>query len=189
MFFYSTQLLEYSLIVMSVISIGHISTTALAATSLGSMTASVSGYSIILGMTTALDTILPSAWTSNQPQLVGLWAQRMSQSIKSLGLCHVNSDSVITTAVVVFISLAVSPLLKNLSSTDSVSQPILLIWFNAESILIFLNQEPEIAHLAAIYLRWASLGLPGIFLTSSFLSFCAVANNIDLGYAFNCISR
>ena len=121
MFFYSTQLLEYSLIVMSVISIGHISTTALAATSLGSMTASVSGYSIILGMTTALDTILPSAWTSNQPQLVGLWAQRMSQSIKSLGLCHVNSDSVIATAVVVFISLAVSPLLKNLSSTDSVT--------------------------------------------------------------------
>ena len=82
--FFSTQLLEYSLVVVSVVSIGHISTTALAAISLGSMTASVSGYSVIQGLTSALDTVLPSAWTSNQPQLVGLWAQRMSQSIKSL---------------------------------------------------------------------------------------------------------
>ena len=59
-------------------------------------------------------------------------------------------------------SLAVSPLVKNISLTDSVSQPMLLIWLNAESILLFLNQEPEVAHLAAIYLRWASLGLPGM---------------------------
>ena len=81
--FYSTQLLEYSLVVVSVISIGHISTTALAAISLGSMTASVSGYSV-LGLTSALDTVLPLTWTSNQPQLVGLWAQRMGQYITSL---------------------------------------------------------------------------------------------------------
>ena len=66
---------------MSVISIGHISTTALAAISLGSMTAGVSGYSVIHGLTSALDTVLPSAWSSSQPQLVGLWAQRMSQYI------------------------------------------------------------------------------------------------------------
>ena len=55
--FYSTQLLEYSLVVVSIISIGHISTTALAAISLGSMTANVSGYSVILGLTSALDKI------------------------------------------------------------------------------------------------------------------------------------
>ena len=36
-----------------------------------------------------------------------------------------------------------------------------LIWHNAESIFIVLKQDPEVAHLAAIYLRWASLGLPG----------------------------
>jgi MATE family multidrug resistance protein len=40
-----------------------------------------------------------------------------------------------------------------------------LIWLNAESILLRLNQEAEVAHLAAIYLRWASLGLPGMVLT------------------------
>ena len=38
---------------------------------------------------------------------------------------------------------------------------MLLIWVNAESILLALKQDPEVAHLAAIYLRWASLGLPG----------------------------
>ena len=73
-----THLFEYSLVIVSVVSIGHISTTALAAISLGSMTANVSGYSVIQGFTSALDTVLPSAWTSGQPHLVGLWAQRMS---------------------------------------------------------------------------------------------------------------
>ena len=63
----------------SVISVGHLSTTALAAISLGSMTANVSGFSIIQGFASALDTMLPSAWTSSQPYLVGLWAQRMSK--------------------------------------------------------------------------------------------------------------
>ena len=48
-----------------------------------------------------------------------------------------------------------------------------LIWLDAEPILLFLNQEAEVAHLAAIYLRWASLGLPGM-LFDLFLSFCAV---------------
>lgn len=62
----------------SVVSIGHVSTTALAAISLGSMTANVTGFSIIQGFMSALDTMLPPAWTSSQPKLVGLWAQRMS---------------------------------------------------------------------------------------------------------------
>lgn len=61
----------------SAVSIGHISTIALAAASIGFMTANVTGLSILAGMSTALDTVLPSAWTSDQPQLVGLWTQRM----------------------------------------------------------------------------------------------------------------
>jgi multidrug resistance protein, MATE family len=73
----STHVLEYSLQIASVVSIGHISTTALAAVTLGSMSATVSGFSIINGFVGALDTLLPSAWTSSTPQLVGLWSQRM----------------------------------------------------------------------------------------------------------------
>ncbi|KAI0700194.1 MATE efflux family protein [Cytidiella melzeri] len=75
---FGTHVLEYSLVIASVISIGHLSTTALAASTLGSMTASVSGYSIIQGFGSTLDTMLPSAWTSSQPHLVGLWSQRMA---------------------------------------------------------------------------------------------------------------
>ncbi len=48
-------------------------------------------------------------------------------------------------------------------------QPIMLIWLSAESILLGLKQDPEVAHLAGIYLKYALIGLPA--------------------YAFNSISR
>jgi MATE family multidrug resistance protein len=75
----STHLLEYPLSIVAVVSIGNLSTTALAASTLGTMTAAVTGYSILQGLASTLDTMLPSAWTSPQPQLVGLWTQRMGQ--------------------------------------------------------------------------------------------------------------
>ncbi|KAG2140585.1 MATE efflux family protein [Suillus clintonianus] len=130
---FATHVFEYSLNMASVVAIGHISTIALAAATLGFMTASVSGYAIVQGLASALDTLLPAAWTSNHPQLVGLWSQRML---------------VVTAATLI---------------------PVLMIWFNAESILLLLRQDPEVAHLAGVYLKWSSLGLPA--------------------YAFNCISR
>ena len=68
---------EHSIFISSVVSIGHISTIALAAATMGFMTAGVSGLSVIQGMAEALDTVLPSAWTSGNPPLVGLWTQRM----------------------------------------------------------------------------------------------------------------
>lgn len=73
-----TYILEYSMIITSIVAVGHISTIALAAASLALMTASVTGFSVIQGMINTLDTLLPPAWTSDQPQLVGLWTQRMS---------------------------------------------------------------------------------------------------------------
>ncbi|KAJ7311005.1 mate-domain-containing protein [Mycena albidolilacea] len=130
---FGTHLLEYSLITASVVTIGHLSTTALAAVTLGSMTASVSGFSIIQGLSSALDTVLPSAWTSSQPTMVGIWTHRM---VVVMGICLV---------------------------------PMFVVWFEAEPLLLWLRQDPEIARLAAIYLRWVSIGLPA--------------------YAFNCISR
>ncbi|GBE87674.1 Uncharacterized transporter [Sparassis crispa] len=130
---FGTHLFEYSLVIASVVSIGHLSTTALAASTLGSMTASVSGFSIVQGFASTLDTMLPSAWTSSQPNLVGLWSQRMV---------------VVMTAVLM---------------------PILLVWFNSETILLSLKQDPEVAHLAAVYLKYLAIGLPA--------------------YAFNSVSR
>lgn len=72
-----TQVAEYSLVLASVISIGHLGTTDLAASSLGSMTSSVTCFAILQGMSSALDTLLPAAWTSDDPTRVGVWTQRM----------------------------------------------------------------------------------------------------------------
>lgn len=123
----SLQVAEYSLIIASVISIGHLSAGPidLAASSLASMTASVSAFSILQGIASSLDTLLPAAWTSSDPSRVGLWTQRVS-----------------------VIALGAMP-------------SIFTIWFNAESILLFLKQDPEVAHKAALYLRSLSFGLPG----------------------------
>lgn len=70
------HLLELSLNVVSVFSLGHLGTNELAAASLSSITANVVGYSILAGFISALDSILPGAYTS-QPKMVGLYTQRM----------------------------------------------------------------------------------------------------------------
>ncbi|KDQ06320.1 hypothetical protein BOTBODRAFT_39663 [Botryobasidium botryosum FD-172 SS1] len=119
----STNFLEYSLVVATVVSLGHLSTVALAASSLASMTASVSGLSIVYGLVSALDSLLPQAWTSSNPQLVGLWSQRMM---------------VVISATII---------------------PILIVWHKAEPILLLLGQEPEVARLAGLYLKWSSFEL------------------------------
>lgn len=67
------------LVVIPVIFIGHYSTAALGAITLGSMFATITGFSIIQGFISALDSLLPGTWTSNQPELVGMWTQRMGE--------------------------------------------------------------------------------------------------------------
>ena len=74
----STHVLEYSFVVAPVVSLGHLSTAALAAATLGSMMASITGFSIVQGFVSCLDTLLPGAWTSKNPELVGLWSQRVA---------------------------------------------------------------------------------------------------------------
>ena len=39
--------------------------------------------------------------------------------------------------------------------------PISTIWLNAESLLLFLGQDPQIAHLSGVYLRYYVFSLPG----------------------------
>ncbi|KAB5592878.1 transport protein [Ceratobasidium theobromae] len=73
-------LMRYSvpvICVVSVISIGHLSTKMLAGSALASLTVAVTGASVIQGFASALDSLLPQAWTSGNPTHVGLWAQRM----------------------------------------------------------------------------------------------------------------
>lgn len=67
-----TFLLQYSLTVASVFSVGRLGSTELAAVSLSSMTANISGYAIIQGVSTCLDTLCAQAYGRKDFNLVGL---------------------------------------------------------------------------------------------------------------------
>lgn len=67
-----TFLLQYSLTVASVFSVGRLGSVELAAVSLSSMTANISGYAIIQGVSTCLDTLCAQAYGRKDYKTVGL---------------------------------------------------------------------------------------------------------------------
>ena len=72
-----TFLLQYSLTVASIFTVGHLGTVELGAVSLASMTANITGYAIYQGLATSLDTLCAQAYGSGRKKLVGLQTQRM----------------------------------------------------------------------------------------------------------------
>ena len=156
-------------------SIGHLSTVALAASTLGTMTASVTGYSIIQGSLAPLILCCPVP------------GRRQSLSSSDFGLSAWVTE--LPTSTFVLVDFVFCPSIFHVRRCDgrfsdstsyhrlhscsmmdpASSQPISFLWFNAESILLFLHQQPDVAHLAAVYLKYSSIGLPA--------------------YAFNCVSR
>nr|POE66677.1 putative transporter [Quercus suber] len=72
-----TFVLQQSLTLTSVFTVGHIGRNELGAVSLGSMTASITGYAVYHGLATSLDTLCPQAYGSGKKKLVGLQLQRM----------------------------------------------------------------------------------------------------------------
>lgn len=72
-----TFLLQYSLTVASIFSVGHLGKVELGAVSLGSMTANITGYAVYQGLATSLDTLCAQAYGSGRKKLVGLQTQRM----------------------------------------------------------------------------------------------------------------
>ncbi|KAH8679002.1 mate-domain-containing protein [Tricladium varicosporioides] len=72
-----TFILQYSLTVASIFTVGHLGTIELGAVSLASMTANISGYAIYQGLATSLDTLCAQAYGSGRKHLVGLQLQRM----------------------------------------------------------------------------------------------------------------
>lgn len=73
-----TFLLQYSLTVASVFSVGRLGLTELAAVSLSSMTANISGYAIIQGVSTCLDTLCAQSYGRKDYNMVGLHFVRCS---------------------------------------------------------------------------------------------------------------
>lgn len=72
-----TFLLQNSLTITSIFTVGHIGKVELGAVSLGGMTANITGYALFHGLTTSLDTLCSQAYGSGKKQLVGLQLQRM----------------------------------------------------------------------------------------------------------------
>ena len=132
--------LQYSLQVASVISLGHLGTDKLAGSSIGSMTCSITGTALILGITTALDTLGAQAWGAGKPGLVGLHLQR---TLLLLLLLHI---------------------------------PMGLVWIFASEYVLreWLRQDPEIAHLAATYLKVILIGMPAYSIFESLKRFLQV---------------
>jgi multidrug resistance protein, MATE family len=73
-----TFLLQYSLTVSSIFTLGHLGKAELGGVSLASMTANITGYIIYQGMATSLDTLCAQAYGSGKKHLVGLYLQRMA---------------------------------------------------------------------------------------------------------------
>ncbi|CAL3962888.1 unnamed protein product, partial [Diplocarpon coronariae] len=72
-----TFVLQYSLTVASIFTVGHLGKLELGAVSLASMTANITGYAIYQGLATSLDTLCAQAYGSGKKHLVGLQLQRM----------------------------------------------------------------------------------------------------------------
>ena len=72
-----TFILQYSLTVASIFTIGHLGKEELGAVSLASMTANITGYAVYQGLATSLDTLCAQAYGSGRKKLVGLQMQRM----------------------------------------------------------------------------------------------------------------
>ena len=98
-----TFVLQYSLTVASIFTVGHIGTAELGAVSLASMSANITGYAIYQGLATSLDTLCAQAYGSGRKKLVGLQMQRMIYFLWTItipiGIVWVLADKVLLALV------------------------------------------------------------------------------------------
>lgn len=71
-----TFFLQYSLTVASIFSVGHLGKDELGAVSLAAMTASITGFAMIQGVATCLDTLCPQSYGAGRLDLVGVYTQK-----------------------------------------------------------------------------------------------------------------
>ncbi|CAO0798304.1 unnamed protein product [Mucor circinelloides] len=159
-----TFLMQNSLQMASIFTLGHLGPTELAAAALASMFASVTAWSIAFGTATALDTLCSQAWTGAKDKtLVGIHLQR---ALCILGLMFI---------------------------------PIAIVWWNCTKLLLSLNQDPELALHAGLFLRCLMLGAPafiafeatkkylqaqGIMQASTYVLMIVSPINLCLNYSF-----
>ncbi|KAJ9056806.1 ethionine resistance protein, variant 2 [Entomophthora muscae] len=110
---------------ISTYAIARLGSKELASSALSSMFANVTGWSVVFGMTTSLDTLCSQAYTG-------------SQDVTSLG---------------VYIQ-------RGFLATVSLFLPVSAIWWNTEFFLLAIKQDPELAQLCGLYLRWYLISIP-----------------------------
>ena len=71
------SILQYSIPLVSVLTVGHLGKIELGAVSLGSMTVNITGYAVYQGIATCLDTLCAQAYGSGHHQLVGVHCQKV----------------------------------------------------------------------------------------------------------------
>ncbi|KAL8943022.1 MAG: hypothetical protein Q9216_001310 [Gyalolechia sp. 2 TL-2023] len=98
-----TFLLQYSLTVASIFTVGHLGKVPLGAVSLASMTANITGYAVYQGLATSLDTLCAQAYGSGKKKLVGLQTQRMVYFLWTItipiGIIWLSAESILTRIV------------------------------------------------------------------------------------------
>ncbi|KAJ1382918.1 Multi antimicrobial extrusion protein [Sesbania bispinosa] len=72
----AVSLLQYSLQMISIMFVGHLGKLPLSGASLGNSFASVTGYSVLLGMGSALETLCGQAYGARQYHMLGVYTQR-----------------------------------------------------------------------------------------------------------------
>ncbi|KAG7597107.1 Multi antimicrobial extrusion protein [Arabidopsis suecica] len=115
---------QFMLQIISMVMVGHLGNLSLASASLASSFCNVTGFSFIVGLSCALDTLSGQAYGAKLYRKVG-----------------------VQTYTAMF-CLAL------------VCLPLTLIWLNMETLLVFLGQDPSIAHEAG---RYAACLIPGLF--------------------------
>ena len=71
------SILQYSILVVSVFTVGHLGKIELGAVSLATMTANITAYAVYQGLATSLDTLCAQSYGAGHKHLVGLHCQKM----------------------------------------------------------------------------------------------------------------
>ncbi|KAJ0475456.1 putative multi antimicrobial extrusion protein [Helianthus annuus] len=112
-----TNLAYYAIPLVSVMFAGHLGEVELAAANLANSWATVTGFSFMIGLSGALETLCGQGFGAKLYRMLGIYLQ---------------SSCLIS----IFFSILIS-----------------ILWFFTEPVLIFLQQDPQISKMAALYLK------------------------------------
>lgn len=150
------------------VSLGHLSTTDLAASTIGTAVASVTGYSIIQGFIRSVVNALLSiiSWLPCQWVLILFFSSldKILASAPNRRIAKIScAQAAVVTGVVLFVSANLCSIpAKMPTRCHFFLQPITNLWaIQSATLLQRLGQSPEVAAPASKFLQVTAAGLPG----------------------------